>query len=264
MTTYTRQPSFTGFVIRGFALTLLILLAFALTRWFNLEAGRLVDWVIGVVTFWWLLVITTVPWNIHFQARAILSDAADSTAKNIAVQPGHLAYARRWTRWSLVGALVLHVVSAVGLYWVAASGISVIGYLGAGAALLLTGLRPALRGYEYVAFRLMNIGQEVRYPRDDVGSLRTTVEELRDKLQTLEHATDVAVDGSWAAQQQAAHEQTRTSLIQLQTRIQELTALNQAEHRQISRDMEHAIAQLTTDGQVVEHVRELVRFWKNA
>ena len=260
----TRQPSFTGFIIRGFALTLLIMLAFALTRWFNLEAGRLLDWVIGVGAFWWLLVVATVPWNIHFQARGVLSDAADSINKTIAVQPAHLTYARRWARLSLLGAVVLHVVSALVLYWIAASGISAIGYVGAGAALLLTGLRPSLRGYEYVAVRLMNIGQEVRYPRDDVGSLRATVEELRDKLATLEHTLDPTAEDSWATQQVAADEQNRTSLIQMQTRTQELTALNQAEDRQISREIEHAVGQLTTDGQVVEHVRELVRFWKSA
>ena len=43
-----------------------------------------------------------------------------------------------------------------------------MGYVSSGAALLLTGLRPALRAYQYIATRLSMIRQQIKYPREDV------------------------------------------------------------------------------------------------
>jgi hypothetical protein len=259
-----RHPSFSAFLMRAFGLTLLVLIGFGLTRWLGVPVGRVLDWMIGIACFWWLLVITTVPWNIHFDARAVLGAAADSVSHDIAVQPAQLAYARTWARRSLVGALGLHFGSALALYWIAASGISPVGYVGAAAALLLTVLRPALRGYEYISRRLAAMHSEVRYPRDDVLALKGRVDALREELDGLADRTNPAKADSWAAALESADNQARASITQLQTRLQELNAANQAEHRQLARDIEHAVAQLTTDGQVVEHLRELVRFWKSA
>lgn len=259
-----RHPSFSAFLWRAFGLTLLVLIGFGVARWLGVPAGRVLDWMIGVACFWWLLVITTVPWNIHFEARAVIAAAAESVGQKITVQPAQIAYARTWARRSLAGAIGLHFASALALYWIAASGISPVGYFGAGAALLLTVLRPALRGYEYLARRLRALHSEVRYPRDDVQALKGRVDELREELDRLERRTDPAQADSWAASLEAADNQAQASLTKLQARLQELQASNQAEHRQLARDIEHAVSQLTNDGQVIEHLRELVRFWKNA
>ncbi len=261
---YHRRPSFTKFVAVGILLTFLVLLGFGMTRWFDVPAGNLVDWLIGIASAWWLLVVVTIPWNVYFQARAIVADAARSTETTITVQPGQLAYATRWVRRAFGGAIMLHALSAAGLYWVAASGISAVGYASAGAALLLTGLRPALRGYEYVATRLGQIQQEIRYPREDVNMLKAEVEWIKQSVEELRSALDVEQADSWAAQQIAAHKRTRDQIERMQIQLNELSTSNQTAHRQLVRDMEHAVAQISTDGKVLEHARELVRFIKQA
>jgi hypothetical protein len=47
---------------------------------------------------------------------------------------------RRKSLWLAIG---LHILSTIGLYLLAIAGISAVGYISSGAALLLTILRPA-------------------------------------------------------------------------------------------------------------------------
>jgi hypothetical protein len=72
-------------------------------------------------------------------------------------------------------------------------------YVGAGAALLLTAVRPASRAYDY-----------------------------------------------------------------LTAELDRLSAENRREHEAIQREAERAVAEVSADGQVLKHVREIVRFFKMA
>jgi hypothetical protein len=45
--------------------------------------------------------------------------------------------------------------------------------------------------------------------------------------------------------------------------IEELRATNQIEHEGLGREARNAIAQLSVDGQFLEHVREIIRFFKS-
>ena len=58
-----------------------VLVAFGVLQWFHIAAGNFLNWVIGGASFWWLLVIVTVPWNVHFQAKEVLAEAAESIKK---------------------------------------------------------------------------------------------------------------------------------------------------------------------------------------
>jgi hypothetical protein len=259
------QKHATGpFISGGIGLTLLALLAFALLNWFDVPVGRLVDWLLALGTFWWLLAIVTIPWNIHFQARAVLAEASESQQKTIAVEANQERYVRRWIAISLLIALALHLLSALALYALAAYGISPIGYVGSAAALLLTGLRPAVAGYEYVAERLRAIGERVRYPREDVATLRQQVDKLRTQVANLELQLNLEEHQSFAARQQARADDQQRKLEQLRLALDELRAVNATDHARLSREQQQAIAQISTDGQVLDHVRELVRFFKNA
>ncbi len=62
-------------------IVVLVLTAFGLLQWLHIPAGSFLDWVIGGASFWWLLVIVTVPWNVHFQAKEVLAEAAQSIEK---------------------------------------------------------------------------------------------------------------------------------------------------------------------------------------
>ena len=75
-------------------LGILTLLMFGLLQWLHVSAGHLLDWIVGVGSFWWLLVVVTVPWNVHFDARQVLADAAQSVDKGITIDSKQVAYAK--------------------------------------------------------------------------------------------------------------------------------------------------------------------------
>ncbi|MBD2531980.1 hypothetical protein H6G97_21275 [Nostoc flagelliforme FACHB-838] len=249
--------SITGIVI-------VVLTAFGLLQWLHLPAGNFLDWVIGGASFWWLLVIVTVPWNVHFQAKEVLAEAAQSTERGIPVDEKQVKYVTVLAKRSLWVAIALHLFSAVGLYTLAVTGISTVGYISSGAALLLTILRPAIRAYEYLYARLTMIRQEWKYPREDIIELRDRFSILEQKIQSLEDQLNAEQPYSLPATQQRFAEETRRDLAQVAANLEELRATNQTEHERLGREARNAIAQLSTDGQFLDHVREIIRFFKTA
>lgn len=245
-------------------LIVLMLLSFGLLQWFHVPAGDFVDWIIGTASFWWLVVIVTVPWNIHFGAKDVLANAAESEKKGIRVDAQQVDYVRVVAKRSLWMAIALHILSALGLYVLAATGISTIGYIGSGAALLFTALRPAIAFYQYLYKRLRAIGQSCLYPREDILELRYQVEGLENRTKELSDRLNPELPDSFAAMQQRSLDALRRDLSRLSTAYEDLKATNKAEHDRLSREAKTAIAQLSTDGQFLEHVREIIRFFKAA
>ncbi|AFY41028.1 hypothetical protein [Nostoc sp. PCC 7107] len=241
-----------------------LLLAFGVLQWFHVPAGNFLDWIIGGASFWWLLVIVTVPWNVHFQAKEVLAEAAQSSEKGISVDGKQVKYVQLLAKRSLWLAVALHLFSAVGLYTLAATGISAVGYISSGAALLLTILRPAIRAYEYLYARLTMISQEWKYPREDIFELRNRFLELEQKVQSLEEQLNPEQAYSLPATQQRFAEETRKELSRILANLEELRATNKTEHERLAREARNAIAQLSTDGQFLDHVREIIRFFKTA
>lgn len=255
---------FAGFLSLSFGLSLIVLLAFAVLQWFHIPSGNFLDWVIGTASFWWLTVIVTVPWNIHFEAKSVLVDATESQKQGITIDPQQVEYASKITRRSLWVAITLHILSAAGLYGLAATGISAIGYVSSAAALLLTALRPAIGLYLYLAERLGKIRHTFRYPREDVMEVRDRLTQLESKVEQLEYQLNLDHADGLAATQQRLINALRQDLTQLAANQEDLNATNQAEHERLSREARTAIAQLSTDGQVLDHVREIIQFFKNA
>lgn len=245
-------------------IVVVVLTAFGLLQWLHIPAGNFLDWVIGGASFWWLLVIVTVPWNVHFQAKEVLAEAAQSTEKGIPVDEKQVKYVTLLAKRSLWVAIALHLFSAVGLYILAATGISTVGYISSGAALLLTILRPAIRAYEYLYARLAMIRQEWKYPREDIFELRDRFSILEQKIQSLEDQLNPEQPYSLPATQQRFGEETRRDLARIAANLEELRATNQTEHERLGREARNAIAQLSTDGQFLDHVREIIRFFKTA
>jgi PAS domain S-box-containing protein len=56
-------------------------------------------------------------------------------------------------------------------------------------------------------------------------------------------------------------EETRKELAHIATSVEELRATNQTEHERLTRETRGAIAQLSTDGQFLDYVREIIRFF---
>lgn len=245
-------------------LVVLVLLTFGILQWLHIPAGSIIDWAIAVAIFEWLLIIVTVPWNIHFEAKAVLDEAAVSAEKGIRVDRKQVEYAKVVAQRSLIVAITLHLLSAAGLYALAATGITAVGYLSSGAALLLTALRPAVRTYEYLAARLSTIRQELTYPREDIWELRNRFGSLEETVKRLEEILDPEEPYSWIATVQQHQAETRQELARIGASFEELRATNEVQHERLSKEARHAIAQLTTDGQFLDHVREIIRFFKTA
>ncbi|MEH2075249.1 MAG: hypothetical protein V7K57_12775 [Nostoc sp.] len=245
-------------------IVVVVLAAFGLLQWLHIPAGNFLDWVIGGASFWWLLVIVTVPWNVHFQAKEVLAEAAQSTEKGIPVDEKQVKYVTLLAKRSLWVAIAFHLFSAIGLYTLAATGISTVGYISSGAALLLTILRPAIRAYEYLYARLAMIRQEWKYPREDIVELRDRFSILEQKIQSLEDQLNPEQPYSLSATQQRFAEETRRDLARIAANFEELRATNQTEHERLAREARTAIAQLSTDGQFLDRVREIIRFFKTA
>ncbi|MEZ2317595.1 MAG: hypothetical protein ACBR15_01130 [Microcoleus sp.] len=253
--------TFAGF---GASTGLFLLLVFAILQWLHIPAGSFIDWVIAIAIFEWLLLIVTVPWNIHFEAKEVLAQATESTEKGIVVDDKQVKYVTVLVSRSLLVAIGLHLLSAIALYTLAATGISAIGYLSSGAALLLTILRPAIRGYQYLAARLTMIRRQFLHPREDILELRSRFANLESTINNLEAKFNSNDLNSWVAIQERQQEANTRDLTRLAASLQDLTATNQAEHTKLTRDAESAIAQLTDDGKFLNHVREIIRFFKEA
>jgi hypothetical protein len=256
--------SYLGFL--GFSLIfgLLVLIAFGILNWLHIPAGNLVDWLIGIASFWWLMVIVTVPWNVYFDAKEVIGEAAISRDKDIQVDDQQVSYVTKVSRWSIIIAILLHLLSALGLYILAKTGISVVGYVSSGATLLLTGLRPAVRGYQYLARRLSMIRQQIKYPREDVIKLLHDFQDLEIKVKDLVEKLDTSKDNSWATVQAQKIQEARQDIASLTAIIEKFQARNKLEHEQLAREAKTAIAQLTEDSQFLNHVREIIRFVKTA
>lgn len=253
--------TFAGF---GAGTGILLLLIFAILQWLHVPAGSFIDWVIAIAIFEWLLLIVTVPWNIHFEAKEVLAQAAESTEKGIVVDDKQVKYVNLLASRSFVVALALHLGSAIALYALSATGISAVGYLSSGAALLLTVLRPAIRGYQYLASRLTTIRRQFLYPREDIVELRSRFADLESTVRNWETKFNSEDPNSWVALQERQQRATRIELTTLAASVEDLRSTNQAEHTKLARDAESAIAQLTSDGQFLNHVREIIRFFKES
>lgn len=253
--------TFAGF---GASTGLFLLLVFAILQWLHIPAGSFIDWVIAIAIFEWLLLIVTVPWNIHFEAKEVLAQAKESSEKGIVVDDKQVKYVTVLASRSLLVAIGLHLLSAIALYALAATGISPIGYLSSGAALLLTLLRPGIRGYQYLAARLTMIRRQFLHPREDILELRSRFANLESTINNLEAKFNSNDPNSWVAIQERQQEATRRDLTRLAASLEDLSATNQAEHTKLAREAESAIAQLTDDGKFLNHVREIIRFFKEA
>jgi hypothetical protein len=237
---------------------------FGLFRFFDIAIGELADWAIGITMFWWLIVIVTIPWSIYFQARETRYQAETSIQKGIRVAPESLSYVQGLVTWSLRIAIGLHLISALGFYLLAVWEVTPIANVSSMAALLLTGLRPAVRAYEYLADRLAQLQGEILVPREDAIHLGQMVRQLTQQVEALQERLDPENSTSWAYQQTQTQVQLRRDVGRIQALLEQLEATNEVAHERLSREAQHSIAQLSVDSQFLSHVREIVRFVKES
>lgn len=280
----------TGIISFTVGTIVIALIVFAFLQALKMPAGTFLDWLIGIGAFAWLMTVVVVPWDIYFEANEVINEAKLSKQVKIDFDDNQLSYVRRLKSVSLVVAILLHIISAGVLYWLALSGVSVVGYFGAGAALLLTLLRPAIRTYEYVSARLALIREQIQYPREDINKLKGEVEYLLLTIKDLKFKLDQDEPDSWhnrietfirelqswcnemdneldnyKAEQKAILDKMNRETKQLLERIRED---NIREYEKINDAHKQSLAKLSRDGKFVdnfvENLADIVRFIKKA
>jgi hypothetical protein len=259
-----RTIHFGNFLFYSFALVILTLIIFSALKLLHIPAGQMIDWAIGLISFWWLLVVVTIPWNVCFQAKETLVEFAASRERGISTNAKQVEYVRRVARGALIVAIVSHIVSAIVLFALAFKGISAVGYIGSVAAVLLTGLRPGLRAYQYLWARLAAIRGQIIHPREDIVELRSRFTMLENKVSHLTEELDENKQNSWANNKATAIRELRDKLFNLKTALESLKEENEKDHQRLVRETQSAVAQLTADSQFLDHVREIIRFFKTA
>jgi hypothetical protein len=158
-------------------------------------SGRtLLDVGIGAVSLYWLLIITTLPWNLYFRAREVRHEIGVSRARGIAVRDGHEAEVRRLERRLLGLAVGGHVVSAVVVAAVTDFSGRELGYYFAAFYLLSCAIRPAAAYLGFLRARIANLLKETKYPREDVIELTSRFATLAAEVEALRDTTGQALE----------------------------------------------------------------------
>lgn len=188
------------------ALFLAYLAALGVAMWTGVAPQTLLTWGAGGAALLWLIVLVTLPWNLHLRAREVLADMRRSRDAGIKVTDDQLAFAERVKRWTLWSSLGVHLLSAAVALAVARFADAPLGYPLAGFYLLSCVVRPASAAIAQLRRRLDSIASDTRYPRDDVLKLRNqveaheiAVEQHREQLRELLARHD-AITAAMAAQ----------------------------------------------------------------
>ena len=248
----------------SFGVGFLALVVFFILQWLQIPTGNLIDWLIGIASFYWLLAIVTIPWNVYFEAKEVINEAQISQQRKIKVNWQQIDYAKKVAQWSIILAITLHLVSAGVLYLLSVKGISNVGYITSSAALLLTFLRPAVRGYQYLRSKLISIKQQIKYPREDVVALKQRIKNIESAIEKLQENFNLKNPESFLSLHHQNIHKLENKLTKTENNLEQLTQTNQKEHQQILKHSENVISQLTEDSQFLGHVKEILHFVKNA
>jgi hypothetical protein len=197
----------------------------------------------------WGLVVLTLPWDLHFQARRVLHEHDRSLARGLVVHVGRADIARV-ARRTLAVALLAHLGSAAGAALVAAAIDWPAGWLVAAAYVASCGFRPIGAWYTHLRAWLAQAHGEVTHPREDLLALRARVDRLEAALAATrgEAATAAAelakVEATFAKAEAALRAEDR----RLATRIDAL-----------ARGFEDAVARLTDDRDLLAGIRAFLR-----
>ena len=225
-----------------------------------------------IIALSWLIVLTTVPWNLYFAARRAAQEMAVSRERGIAVRPQYDEEAGRISRRMLWFALGAHLGTALAAAAIAFFSGNKVGYYIAGISLLSTAFRPAAAYFGHVRERIKVLTRESTHPRDDVATLRERADMIQQSVHKLRlDLQDAGVDLRRAESALAdgiAH--AREVLTADLNRLQDMQAADRAAARSRDEDLGRRIDQMvrrieaTLDGisdhqELLAGLRALVR-----
>jgi hypothetical protein len=257
------------FVLIGAAVALVIVW---LSRIVSVPVTRLLTVAAVIITLSWLVVLTTVPWNLYFAARRAAQEMAVSRERGIAVQFGYGEEAERISRRMLYFAVCAHLGTALAAAAVAFFSGNEIGYYIAGISLLSTAFRPAAAYFGHVRERIKVLARESTHPRDDVATLLQRAEvieqsvrqlrgELRDANEDLRRTESGLADGIVHARQTLTADLNRLMDVQAADRAAARTRDEDLGRRidQMVRRIEATLDGVSDHQELLTGLRALVR-----
>lgn len=207
-------------------------------------SGRLLDWVMGALCLLWLLVILKAPWDLYFQASAVVFEQERSRERSVVLTPGRAEYVQTLRRRLGFLAVGAHLGSAALIAAIAfLTGERQVGYWFAVFYLVSTVFRPAVAGYAYLAHKLSAVGEEARYPREDIAEMRARLSTAEDICSLLRSETD----------------DLRTQLIaEAAARAEESRELRERQNS-LAREFEVTTSRLTDNREVISGIQAFVR-----
>jgi hypothetical protein len=178
-----------GSTTKWLALVVIGAAAALLLAWLDRVAGVPLRTLLSIgaaaVALVWLIALVSVPWNLYFAARRVVSQIAVSRERGIVVPQSQEDEARGISRRMLWFALGGHVLTAAVTAVIAFFSGSVVGYYFTGFYLLSATIRPAAAYFWHLRERIRSLSRESTHPRDDVASLRDKVNGLAGNLKQL-------------------------------------------------------------------------------
>jgi hypothetical protein len=167
----------------GIAVLVVCLLARA-----HVPPELLLVWSSGAVCLGWVVALVTIPWNLHFHARAVRADLERTASRGVAVEPERIAETVRIARRTLVVSIAAHIVSAAIVGAIAAWSRHPLWLWFGGFFLVSVGFRPGFEYFRHLRHRLRRIHDDARYPFEDVASLIGRVDANGSSLYLAQHA----------------------------------------------------------------------------
>lgn len=221
----------------------------------SIEAGHLLDWVMGALSLVWLLVILKAPWDLFFQAQSVAFEQQRSRERGVSLTPGRESYVIAVRRRLLGFAIGAHLFSAALITAITYFTHGTTGYYFAGFYLLSTLFRPTVAAYAYLAEKLRSVGEEAHYPREDVVELRMRMEQAEVEARRLNEEIQTVREELRHAEEFAANRDAELEA--------ELTDQRQRLHA-LTREFEVTVSRLTDNQEVIKGIQAFVRLIRNS
>jgi hypothetical protein len=209
----------------------------------NIEAGGLLDWLMGAFSLFWLLLILKAPWDLYFQAHSVAFEQQRSRERGVRLTAGREDYISVVRRRLLGLAVGAHVFSAALIAAVTYFTHGTVGYYFAAFYLVSTLFRPTIAGYVYLSRKLKALGEESRYPREDVIEMRSRLE--------MQEGLMLSLRGHVERLERESAERDNANEAELRDQRQRLHTLG--------REFETTISRLTDNQEVIKGIQAFVR-----
>lgn len=209
-----------------------------------------------------LMVIMKVPWDLHFEIRALLFEMNLSRERKIEVNPDREKYLLRMRWITLVTAIGAHIGAAAVIAGVTYWSQGQTGYYFAAFYLLATFFRPAHAAHQFLWAKLQEIRREVKYPRDDVISLVNDVRELKVQMEAVnEHLKNIE---SQLITGNETDRKLRSDLTELQNALHHTEQTFHNRMQMLSDEVERSMLKAVDNQDIVSGLRAFAKLIKQA